>query len=178
METLHKQRMTIIPMKPGRVYSLEEVSYHCDISSCWIVIMDRVYDLTNFVHEVNWMNRVVALCKFDKIRALCVRFVIIHSGNNCRFWQASWKHSKSFQIFFSNQKLARALTSTPNAIEPANTSCCLATSGTNTAGSVPSRRRDFAINWYLFPRLLWFWKDLHARFPLMISSLAPNQLNW
>ena len=49
--------------------------------------------------------------------------------------------------FLSNQKLARALTSTPKAITPAitpaNTSCCLATSGTNTAGSVPSRRQDF-----------------------------------
>ena len=61
--------------------------------------------------------------------------------------------SKSFQIFLSNQKLARALASTLKAFAPANTSCCLATFlGANTAGSVQSRRREFAINWYLFPR--------------------------
>ncbi|XP_078367412.1 cytochrome b5-like isoform X2 [Oculina patagonica] len=50
MEILSQQRMTIIPSKP-RVFSLEEVSYHTDISSCWIVIKDRVYDLTNFLNE-------------------------------------------------------------------------------------------------------------------------------
>ena len=53
-------------------------------------------------------------------------------GNKCRFRQifvtVSWKHSKSLQIFLSNPKLARALTSTPKAIASANTSCCLATS--------------------------------------------------
>ena len=74
-------------------------------------------------------------------------------GTSCVFVEFSWKQSKSFRIFLFNQKLARALTSTPKAIAPANTSCCLATSGTNTAGSVPSRRQDFVINWYLFPRL-------------------------
>lgn len=37
-------------MKPN-VFSLEEVSYHTDMSSCWIVIQDKVYDLTNFLDE-------------------------------------------------------------------------------------------------------------------------------
>lgn len=50
METLSGQRATIIPTKP-RVFSLEEVSYHTDPSSCWIVINDGVYDVTNFVAE-------------------------------------------------------------------------------------------------------------------------------
>ena len=45
--------------------------------------------------------------------------------------KSSLKLSKSFQIFLPNQKLARALTSIPKAIAPANTSCCLATSGRN-----------------------------------------------
>ena len=50
------------------------------------------------------------------------------------------------------QGRSSALTSTQKAIiVPANMSCCLATSGTNTAGSVLSRWRDFSINWYLFP---------------------------
>lgn len=34
------------------MFSLEEVSYHNDVSSCWIVIQDKVYDLTNFLYEV------------------------------------------------------------------------------------------------------------------------------
>ena len=38
-------------------------------------------------------------------------------------------------MFLSNKKLVRELTSTPKAIVPVNTSCCLATSGTNTVGS-------------------------------------------
>jgi len=50
METLSQKRMKIITTKP-RVYSLDEVSYHADISSCWIVIKDKVYDLTNFLDE-------------------------------------------------------------------------------------------------------------------------------
>ena len=72
-------------------------------------------------------------------------------GTSASFGKSWFKHSKSFRIILSNQKLARALTSTPKAITPENKSCCLATSGKKTAGSVPSRRRDFAINLYLFP---------------------------
>ena len=52
MATLSLKRMKIIPTKP-RVFTLEEVSYHADMSSCWIVIKDKVYDLTNFLDEVN-----------------------------------------------------------------------------------------------------------------------------
>ena len=37
------------------------------------------------------------------------------------------------ESFYPNQKLAQALTSTPKAIVLANTSCYLATFGTNTA---------------------------------------------
>ena len=65
----------------------------------------------------------------------------------------SLRHSKSFRIISSNQKLARALTSTQEAIARTNTSCYLATSGTKTAGSDTDRRSDRAINWHLFPRL-------------------------
>ena len=64
MATLSQKRMKIIPTKP-RVFTLEEVSYHADMSSCWIVIKDKVYDLTNFLDEVNW----ISLCVFDKIRS-------------------------------------------------------------------------------------------------------------
>ncbi|XP_060077085.1 cytochrome b5-like [Ylistrum balloti] len=33
------------------LYSLSEVADHCDIQSCWIVIHDKVYDVTQFIHE-------------------------------------------------------------------------------------------------------------------------------
>ncbi len=69
------------------------------------------------------------------------------------FGKSSLKHSKNFRIISSKQKLVRALTSTPKAIPRTNTSCCLATFGTKTAGSVTSRKSDVAINGHLFPRL-------------------------
>ena len=30
-----------------------EVSFHTDMSSCWVVIRDKVYDVTNFLDEVS-----------------------------------------------------------------------------------------------------------------------------
>ena len=60
--------------------------------------------------------------------------------NRVLFRQPSLKHSTSFRIIPSNQKLARALTNAPKAIAPTNSSCCLATSGTNTRGSARSRK--------------------------------------
>ena len=48
---------------------------------------------------------------------------------------SSLKHSTSFRVISSNQKLAQALTSAPKAMDRINSSCCLATSRTNTAGS-------------------------------------------
>ena len=52
----------------------------------------------------------------------------------------------------SSLKLAREVANTPKVIALANTSCCFATSGTNTLGSKSSRRRNF-IKWHIFPRL-------------------------
>ena len=46
------QRMTVIPTK-SKIFSLMEVSFHTDMSSCWIVIHDKVYDVTNFLDEVS-----------------------------------------------------------------------------------------------------------------------------
>ncbi|XP_074597496.1 uncharacterized protein LOC141852390 [Brevipalpus obovatus] len=31
-------------------YTLEQVSEHCTVDDCWIVIFDKVYDVTNFLH--------------------------------------------------------------------------------------------------------------------------------
>lgn len=35
-----------------RIIPLEEVSWHDSVSDCWIIIYDRVYDITNFIDEV------------------------------------------------------------------------------------------------------------------------------
>ncbi|XP_069114184.1 cytochrome b5-like [Argopecten irradians] len=32
-------------------YSLKEVADHCDTQSCWIVLHDKIYDVTRFLHE-------------------------------------------------------------------------------------------------------------------------------
>lgn len=37
------------------VYSMKEVSQHCDFESCWIIIHDIVYDVTPFLSEVRVM---------------------------------------------------------------------------------------------------------------------------
>lgn len=37
-----------------RVITLEEVSWHDNYSDCWVVIYDRVYDITDFLDEVNF----------------------------------------------------------------------------------------------------------------------------
>lgn len=35
-----------------RMYRMEEVSGHWDLQSCWIVLSDKVYDITSFVSQV------------------------------------------------------------------------------------------------------------------------------
>ena len=41
---------------PGemKVYSLKEVEEHTDDKDVWIVIHDRVYNVTKFLDEVSW----------------------------------------------------------------------------------------------------------------------------
>lgn len=34
------------------LFTLKEVAQHCDLESCWIVVSDLVYDVTNFIREV------------------------------------------------------------------------------------------------------------------------------
>ncbi|XP_067055538.1 cytochrome b5-like isoform X2 [Acropora muricata] len=50
MEPLQEQRGTLVTSKP-RLFSLQDVSQHSDGNSCWIVIEDAVYDVTNFLAE-------------------------------------------------------------------------------------------------------------------------------
>ena len=65
------------------------------------------------------------------------------SGTGSGVGISSLKHSTSFQVISTNQKLAQALTSAPKAMAR-KTCCCLATSRTNTAGSV-GRRHHLAL---------------------------------
>lgn len=46
--------VTLSTATPGeRIITLEEISWHDNASDCWVVIYDRVYDLTDFLDEVN-----------------------------------------------------------------------------------------------------------------------------
>ena len=51
MEFLSEQKEAMNP-KEAKIFSLEEVSFHADQNSCWIVIENGVYDMTDFVGEV------------------------------------------------------------------------------------------------------------------------------
>lgn len=41
--------VAVEPVSKLRQYTLKEVAAHCTIDSCWMVISDRVYDLTDFL---------------------------------------------------------------------------------------------------------------------------------
>lgn len=43
----------IVSAKHRKTITLEEVSFHDSSSSCWIIIYDRVYDVTNFLKLVS-----------------------------------------------------------------------------------------------------------------------------
>ena len=32
-------------------YTLKEVAFHCSVDDCWMVILDKVYDLTDFLDD-------------------------------------------------------------------------------------------------------------------------------
>ncbi len=104
---------------------------------------------------ISWTFVSNNICRCCYLLALCLLGSLGFSvlGISASFGKSSLKNSKSFWIISSNQKLARALANSPKSITRTSKSCCLATSGTNTARSVPSRRRDFVKNWHLFPRL-------------------------
>ena len=58
MHNIHERHVIFKRTKRGneskgsKEISLEEVSFHADQNSCWIVIKDGVYDVTDFVGEV------------------------------------------------------------------------------------------------------------------------------
>lgn len=44
---------TTVTRRSPRVpeFSKDEVADHCEIHSCWIIVCDKVYDVTNFTRE-------------------------------------------------------------------------------------------------------------------------------
>ncbi|GAB6021065.1 hypothetical protein CHUAL_003699 [Chamberlinius hualienensis] len=46
-----KTSVTTSSLRPFREYSLEEVSWHWEAHDCWIVMYDKVYDVTDFLKE-------------------------------------------------------------------------------------------------------------------------------
>ena len=47
MERLHSHD-NIMP-----TFTRQDVRHHCDASSCWIIVEDKVYDVTRFLAEVS-----------------------------------------------------------------------------------------------------------------------------
>lgn len=45
------------PEAKDRVISLAEVSLHDTRNDCWVVIYDRVYDITDFLYEVSYYSK-------------------------------------------------------------------------------------------------------------------------
>ncbi|KAJ8983690.1 hypothetical protein NQ317_003480 [Molorchus minor] len=43
--------MTILSTAEERIITLEDISWHDTAKDCWIIIYDRVYDITDFLDE-------------------------------------------------------------------------------------------------------------------------------
>lgn len=56
-----------IPLAGERIITLEEVSWHDTPKDCWIVVYDRVYDVTDFLDEVSAFGAAFAV-RLRKLR--------------------------------------------------------------------------------------------------------------
>lgn len=43
----------LVPSEEPRIIDLQEVSWHDTANDCWVIIYDRVYDITKFFDEVS-----------------------------------------------------------------------------------------------------------------------------
>ncbi|UJR22099.1 hypothetical protein I4U23_025165 [Adineta vaga] len=43
--------LTLVQIPKRKQFTLKDVSAHCTETDCWMVIRDRVYDLTDFMQE-------------------------------------------------------------------------------------------------------------------------------
>lgn len=51
-----------------RTITLDEVSWHDTPSDCWVIIYDRVYDISDFLDEVNIIYPVNSFKSFAKFQ--------------------------------------------------------------------------------------------------------------
>jgi cytochrome b involved in lipid metabolism len=47
--SFNKSTATEVHQPKLKQFSLKEVAHHCTADSCWMVIFDKVYDLTDFI---------------------------------------------------------------------------------------------------------------------------------
>lgn len=50
--TPEEKRADHAPQDAVPLYTMSQVSDHCEFSDCWVVIFDRVYDITDFLNQV------------------------------------------------------------------------------------------------------------------------------
>ena len=62
-----------MPVSNQRYYSEDEVAEHSDPSSCWIIVKDKVYDITDFLSQVSQTK--------EKAVNICV-YILDHTGND------------------------------------------------------------------------------------------------
>lgn len=93
-------------------------------------------------------------------------------GTRSGFSKSSLKHLTSIRVILSNQKPERALTSSPKAFAPTDSSCFLATSGTKTAGSVNCRHQLALFSWLILTSPRWHVSSSHRETQKYISRFG------
>ena len=76
------------------LYSMTRVSDHCDVNACWIVLWDKVYDVTEFVKDVSFIQTIV---KFFRIEFCRITESIEFVENYCYFF---WKWKLLKTVFY------------------------------------------------------------------------------
>ena len=76
------------------LYSMTQVSDHCDVNACWIVLWDKVYDVTEFVKDVSFIQTIVKFFRIEFCRIIeSIEFV----ENYCYFF---WKWKLLKIVFY------------------------------------------------------------------------------
>ena len=119
-----------------------------------MVNQHNAVNILNFVHEKSKLFLLLTFISFRKLLSRILFRVVAMVNFLQNFAREICARVTRSYAFAHARAFDRG--ETPSIVTPASrnkeASCCLATSGTKTAGSVPSQRRDVAINWYLFPR--------------------------
>lgn len=60
-----------MPQSTERIISMKEVSWHDEPGDCWVIIFDKVYDVTKFLNEVGTSIHFHFFHNFYKINFFC-----------------------------------------------------------------------------------------------------------